>query len=34
MLHKVAKIRRAAYEDLKFYQDICETRRFYIESRH
>ena len=28
MLHKVTIIRRAAYEDLKFYQDICEIRRF------
>jgi four helix bundle protein len=27
MLHKVTVIRRAAYEDLKFYQDICEIRR-------
>jgi len=27
MLHKVTIIRRAAYENLKFYQDICEIRR-------
>ncbi len=27
MLRKVSKIRKAAYEDLKFYQDICEIRR-------
>ena len=25
---KVTRIRKAAYEDLKFYQDICEIRRF------
>jgi len=28
MLRKVTKIRKSAYEDLKFYQDICELRRF------
>ncbi|MBI4972201.1 MAG: four helix bundle protein [Candidatus Omnitrophica bacterium] len=28
MLHKVTVIKRAAYENLKFYQDICEIRRF------
>ncbi len=27
MLSKVAIIRRAPYENLKFYQDICEIRR-------
>ena len=28
MLHKVTTIRKEAYENLKFYQDICEIRRF------
>ena len=27
MLHKVTVARKAAYENLKFYQDICEIRR-------
>jgi len=28
MLQKIQRVRKAAYEDLKFYQDICEIRRY------